>query len=154
MHLAIRHMNKRVQSSEQPIVTMTSGLDQLTRLYGDWRALLRTRANVLVTGPRHLLEAFGGACHDDLRQPVGCISTATPLRFHPSASLVIIDVHLFDAGAQAALAAWMSDAQNVDTQIISLSPEHLFGRVRAGQFDADLYYRLNTIHLRLTDSDA
>jgi Sigma-54 interaction domain len=133
---------------------MSSGLEHLIRLHGDWQPLIRTRANVLVTGPRVMLEAFGAVCRDDFRQPVACASAAGPLKLDAAPTLVLTDMHLLDAVSQAELAGWMQRPANADTQIVSFSPVPLFPLVQSGAFDSTLFYRLNTIHLRLSDVDA
>ncbi len=115
----------------------------------DWRALLRTRANVLVTGSKGALDGFVGACRSELRRPLSIVSAAGPLSLHWSSTLVITDVDRLDTASQRTLAAWIHDPENSDTQIISLTAVPLFPLVDAGRFDRDLFYRLNTIHLEL-----
>jgi DNA-binding NtrC family response regulator len=45
----------------------------------------------------------------------------------------------------------MNEPRNAQTQIISLTSVDLLALVEAGRFDADLFYRLNTIHLKVQD---
>ena len=56
--------------------------------------------------------------------------------------------------AQYTLAEWMRDGQNANMQILSLASVPLFSLVQLGQFDSDLYYRLNTIRLDLVGREA
>lgn len=133
---------------------MTSTFDEIaTRCHGDWRALMRTGANVLVTLPRDLFEPFALSCRGAFREPVSCIRAGNPFRLDAVKTLLIVDIHLLAGDDQQTLAAWMSDAANADTQVIALTTESLFRRALGGQFDRDLYYRLNTIHLDLIDLD-
>jgi hypothetical protein len=89
---------------------MTSELDALIwHPDDDWRALVRARVNVLVTGSTRTLGGFVELCRDELRQPFAFASPDTLLPSHSSPTLVITDVPLFDETAQHMLAAWMCD---------------------------------------------
>ena len=132
---------------------MTSELDHLTsHQNGDWRALLRARVNVLVTGSKRTLDDFVELCRGELRQPFAFASPGGPLPSHSSPTLVITDVPLFDEAAQHALAAWICDPEHANTQVISLASTPLFALVNAGRFDRDLYYRLNVVHFQFSDA--
>jgi hypothetical protein len=117
----------------------------------DWRALLRTRAHMLVTGPRTALSAFARAARSELREPVASISAVTPLFLEGARTLIINDVNLLDHAGQQRLLAWMNESRNADTQVLSLTSARVFEFVSKG-FDANLYYRLNTIYLELQDT--
>jgi hypothetical protein len=118
----------------------------------DWRALLRTRTHMLVTGPRTALSAFARAARSELREPVASMSGNSPLFFLEGArTLILNDVHLLDHAGQQRLLAWMSQRRNADTQVLSLTTARVFEFVAKG-FDANLYYRLNTIYLELQDT--
>ena len=132
---------------------MTYHVDFLaSSLNGDWRALLRARVNVLVTGPRTSLEEFMNLCREELRQPLVFASPGRPLPLHASDTLVVSDVHLLDDAAQHTLAAWVCDPEHANTQVMSLTSTPLFALVDEGLFDRDLYYYLNTVHLQLTEA--
>jgi len=129
---------------------MDFDLDRLaSSLNGDWRALVRLRANVLVTGPKPILHAFMEVCRGELRQPLAVASLPGPLPAHTTRTLVLTDIDLFDEAAQHRLFAWVDDPRNAETQIVSLTSARLFVLVNAGRFDRDLYYHLNQIHLKL-----
>jgi len=117
----------------------------------DWRALLRTRAHMLVTGPAGALTAFARAARSELREPVASISATTPLFLEGARTLILSDTHLLDHAGQQRLLAWMNESRNADTQVISLTSARVYAFVSKG-FDANLYYRLNTIYLELQDS--
>ena len=130
---------------------MTSEIDRLVSLsHNDWRALLRTRANVLVTGPHDVIDRFVETCAEELRQPLVIASAAEPLSLRWSSTLVITDLHLLARSSQRMLDAWIRDPENSDAQIISLTPVPLLPLIDDGSFDRDLFYLLNTIHLELT----
>jgi hypothetical protein len=129
---------------------MDFDLDRLvSSLNGDWRALVRLRANVLVTGPKPMLDAFMEACRGELRQPLAVSSPTGPLPVHRLRTLVISDIDLLDVAAQQRLFVWGDDPRNAETQIVSLTSARLLVLVNAGRFDRDLYYHLNQIHLKL-----
>ena len=44
----------------------------------DWRTLLRTRANVLVTGPQEALTAFVRAARSELIEPIRSVVCSSP----------------------------------------------------------------------------
>ena len=129
-----------------------------TRVHGDWRALLATRINVLVTAPNHLAthrpDELRALLAPELRQPVSWLSACAPSASDDARTVVISDVHLLDSQAQRALMSWIGDPAHADAQVVSVTPTSLFARVMDGRFDANLFYRLNTIHLNLTDEDA
>jgi hypothetical protein len=117
----------------------------------DWRKLLRTRLNVMVTGPDAALTAFAGAARSELREPVRTVSCASPL-FLEGRTLLLTDVEMLDEAGQQRLLRWMSETRNADTQVVALSSGQLFQKVCAHRFSADLYYRLNTILVELHDT--
>lgn len=118
----------------------------------DWRALLRTRANVLVTGPEEALTAFAQTARSEMREPVRWVASSTPLFFDAARTLILAEVDALDDAGQQRLMRWLNERRNTDTQIISLTSVPLFSLVGTNSFDADLYYRLNTIHLKIRDA--
>jgi hypothetical protein len=117
----------------------------------DWRVLVRTRANVLVTGPENALTAFAQAARPELGEPIGSVACCAPL-FPEGHTLILEDVHALDDIGQQRLMLWMDEPRNADMQIIALSSVPLFSMVMTNRFDADLFYRLNTIHLEIQES--
>jgi transcriptional regulator of acetoin/glycerol metabolism len=113
----------------------------------DWRALMRTRANVLMTGPAEALEAFVNAARADLQTPIRSTASGPALSLESARTLILRDVHQLDEAGQRRLLAWLNEPHNTDTQIVSLTPIPLIPLVEAKRFDRELYYRLNTIHL-------
>jgi hypothetical protein len=116
----------------------------------DWRALLRTRAHMLVMGSHSGLSAFARAARSELREPIASISGGTPLFLEGARTLILGDVNTLDSAGQQRLLAWMNERRNADTQILALTSARVFAFVESG-FDPNLYYRLNTIYLELQD---
>jgi len=115
----------------------------------DWRALVETRANVLVQGQRAALDQFLEAVRPALRQPVAIVECGPAISLHRVPTIVLANVDRLGVEEQRALHAWASDARNTGSQIIALTSVPLFRFVEARTFDCDLYYRLNTILVQL-----
>jgi hypothetical protein len=116
----------------------------------DWRVLVRTRANVLVSGPKDALTAFAHAARPELREPIGSVACSAPV-FLEGHTLILGDVHTLDDVGQQRLMLWIDEPRNADMQIIALSSVRLFSLVMTNRFDTDLFYRLNTIHLEIQE---
>jgi hypothetical protein len=115
----------------------------------DWRALLRTRAHVLITGPEKALEAFLSTAESELRKPIVSIACGQALPLDGPSTLILRDVHALDDAGQRKLMAWANESHSADTQIVSLAAVALLSLVNARSFDRELYYRLNTIRLEV-----
>jgi hypothetical protein len=114
----------------------------------NWRAHMRTRANVLVTGPAPALSAFIETARPEMREPIASVAGSTPL-FVDGRTLILTEIDALDAPGQRRLMQWVNEPRNLHTQVISLTSVSLFGLVEASRFDSDLFYRLNTIHLKI-----
>lgn len=115
----------------------------------DWRATLRTRANVLVTGPKDALASFLQTARSEMREPIRS-SGAALLPFPEEVrTLILTEVDALDGADQQRLRRWFDERQNADVQVVSLTSVSLFSLVNANAFDAQLYYRLNTIFLEI-----
>ncbi len=125
-----------------------SHLSRDTYLTNDRRRLLDTRANLLVTAPDQALDAFVSEIYRVLREPV-VTTAAQSFALHEANTLIVIAVDSLDEDAQRALNAWIDASENASAQIISLTTTPLFERVHRGQFDAQLYYRLNIVQFDL-----
>ena len=112
----------------------------------DWRALLRTRANALITGSADALEAFVDSARDALRDPILCVPCDRMAELPQTGTIVLKDLHLLGSDSQATLAAWMDTADRSRMQIVSMTPVPLLPAVQEGHFDSALYYRLNSLH--------
>lgn len=115
----------------------------------DWRATLRTRANILVTGPKEVVAAFLHTAQSELREPIRSYGLVLPLCLDGIRTVILTDVARLDEANQQRLRQWFDQGHNADVQVISVASEPLFSLVTANAFDADLYYRLNTILLEM-----
>ena len=114
----------------------------------NWRALLRTGANMLLVGPRSALEAFVGAAANEMSEPVWLVGPAQEIPFENEGTFVLHDASRLDRAQQSALLARISTENQTRPRIISLSETHLWTADGAIVLP-DLYYRLNTICLEL-----
>ena len=114
----------------------------------DWRVLLRMRANVMVTGPEEALTAFALAARPELREPVKSVACSAPL-FLEAHTILLGEIHALDGTEQGRLMRWVDEPRNADIQFITLTSVPLFPLVSSNCFDAELFYRLNTIHLEI-----
>jgi DNA-binding NtrC family response regulator len=64
-------------------------------------------------------------------------------------TVVLRDVHRLTPDGQRELLGWLNDARGRNAQLVSVTPIALLPSVEANRFDAQLYYRLNTIHIVL-----
>jgi hypothetical protein len=114
-----------------------------------WTSLIGTRANLLVTGPAEALTAFVRDARPAMREPVCWAANATLLRSEPGQTLILTDVNALDDAGQQWLMQRLNEPHGAETQVISLTSVPLFSLVESNRFDAALYYRLNTIHLKI-----
>lgn len=116
----------------------------------NWRALLRTGANMLIIAPRPTLDAFLAAAADYLQEPVHLATPADDIPLDFCGTLVVYDASSLAASQQDALIA-LCNADAGRPRIISLSETHLWQSDGPPSIPIDLYYRLNTICLDLRD---
>jgi transcriptional regulator of acetoin/glycerol metabolism len=115
----------------------------------DWRALLRRRTNVLVSGPAEALTAFVRIARSEMREPIRSAASALPQALDGARTLILTDVGALDGHNQQRLVRWLDELENREMQIISLTSVPLFSLVERNAFDARLYYRLNTIFIEI-----
>ena len=119
----------------------------------DWRAHLRTRSNVLVTGPRDAFSSFIQSARSEMLEPIASVAGSAPLCFD-ARTIILTDVDTLGVAEQRRLTQWMNEPQNSRAQIISSTSVSLFSLVEAGRFDGDLFYRLNIVHLKIQDGQS
>ena len=117
----------------------------------DWQAFLQTRANILVTGRDAALRAFLRVARPLLLAPIRSVAGDQPLVLGPTNTLIVREIDRLSHAAQARLLCWLNRPEQSGTQVVSTSSAPLFQLVRAGGFDHDLYYRLNTILLKFQE---
>ena len=115
----------------------------------EWTAAVRTRANILVSGDPARLDAFWNACMHQFEEPVERHDAASRLVLPVCRTLVLVGIEGLPTPGQTELKEWLDAIENRATQVISLTTTPLFNAVVDGRFDSSLFYRLNTIHLRL-----
>ena len=116
----------------------------------NWRALLRTGANMLIIGQRCTLDAFLAAAADGMQAPVRLVTPADAIPVDGRGTLIVYDASSLAEAQQDALLA-LCGAETDRPQIISLSETHLWRSDGPLSLPLDLYYRLNTICLDLRD---
>ena len=116
----------------------------------NWRARMRTRANVLVSGPGPALSPFIELAKSELRAPITSVAGSTPL-FPDVRTLIVTEADRLDTAGQRRLTQWMNEPRHAHAQIVSLTSVNLLALVEASRFDADLFYRLNMIHLKVQE---
>jgi hypothetical protein len=119
----------------------------------DWRAHLRTRSNVLVTGPRDALSSFMQSARSEMLEPIVSVAGSAPLPVD-ARTIILTDVDTLSVAEQRRLTEWMNEPRNWRAQIISSTSDNLFSLVQARRFDGDLFYRLNIVHLKIQDGQS
>ena len=110
------------------------------------------RANLLIVGPERLVMNVLRRVVADA--PASIVIPCQPGRLPlsrlslPPGTLVFLDVDALDADGQALLLDWLESA-SADRRIVSTASTSLLPLVNRGVFDRGLYYRLNTIYIRL-----
>jgi hypothetical protein len=117
----------------------------------NWRALLHTRANMLLIGPRPALDAFLAAAAPEMTEPVRLAGPAGEIPADGRGTLIVYDASALDRPQQERLLALLCDVDADRPQIISLSEMHLWQEGLAS-IPEDLYYRLNTVCIEI-DAD-
>jgi len=111
-----------------------------------------TGANLLIIGPEHLVMNVIRLVVADAPASIviPCEAGRLPLSRAslPSGTLVFLDIDALDADGQAFLLEWLESA-GAGRQIVSTASDSLLTMINAGAFDPLLYYRLNTVCIRL-----
>jgi len=111
----------------------------------DWALARRSRANLLVTGPRAATDEVIVALTPSLRSPIARLKCDRVLRFPTAGGTVILDdVDALANRQQEELLQWIN-ASISRPRVISVTSSPLYTRVQAGTFATALYYRLNVI---------
>jgi hypothetical protein len=119
----------------------------------EWRLVTAQPCNVLVEGSVPATDAFVHLLLPHIREPIVEHRPPTTLN-HPTGetgALIVWDAAALTRDKQRRLLAWIDDAGS-RAEIITTASCRLFALVDAGVFDAALYYRLNVLLLRATDT--
>ena len=116
----------------------------------EWRAVREGRSNLLLEGPEASTVAALLLLREYFRGVVYWKRRTAPLEIQPAEArtIVVENVDTLHAGEQSTLSTWMTETDE-RIQIVSTTPGPLFPLVERGLFDVRLYYRLNTIFLRI-----
>jgi hypothetical protein len=112
-----------------------------------------TKANLLVVGADFEVMAIVRRVIAEVSGHIviPCREARPPLaRLALHSTIVLRDLDALDADGQRQLFDWL-DAPGTAQQIVSTASRPLLPLVNAGSFDRGLYYRLNTIYVRLCD---
>ena len=122
-------------------------LDALAPGYAnEWNAILTSRANVLLEGPRYATQAAIALLTPHMTEPILFMrgEAAGEMTSGEIGGVILEDVGELSAEDQERLVGWL-DATGPFTQIIATTTSPLFHHVSRGRFAAALYYRLNVI---------
>jgi hypothetical protein len=114
------------------------------RLPPELPVLLAAHPNVLIVGSEQTQEAAVRALTPYLRQPVTMLQSASEFSLPSGGSVILRTIGDLTLQGQEALFSWL-EGRGRNTQVVSLSPVHLFPLVIEGRFLEDLYYRINIV---------
>jgi hypothetical protein len=115
-----------------------------------------TKANLLIIGPEaQVMDVVRWAIAQVPASIIVSASEAGRLRLRhlslPGSILVLRDIDELDPEGQASLFEWLDTARG-DQQIVCTASPLLLSMVNTGAFDSRLFYRLNTVCIRLAGS--
>ena len=138
-----------------PRVAGDRGLDELidwASIEDDLEIVRRTKANLLVIGPECLVMNVITRVIADLPANIvsPCEAGRLPLSLLllPLGAVVLRNLHRLNADGQVSLSDWLESATS-ERQIVCTASTFLLPLVDAGTFDRGLFYRLNTVSIRL-----
>lgn len=120
----------------------------------DWDLARLTKANLLLVGAEQTVSNLVFAIWSILDGPI-LVRRRNERLVLPSAmdhigTLVLHGIDTLSLGEQADLYDWLT-GRNGRTRVVSTAPAPLLPLVRAQLFNSELYYRLNTIWIDLSD---
>jgi hypothetical protein len=115
----------------------------------DWRALLNFHPNVLLEGNESDIEETLVALEKDF-YPRLLSWVETDSMFDPGghATIIVRQIAKLPASGRDRLHRWLASASR-PIQVVTTSSVPLFPLVERYEFPAGLYYRLNTVRLRV-----
>jgi hypothetical protein len=96
----------------------------------------------------HVIRRFIADVSASIVNPSDVRLLALSNQWPPPGTLVFRDIHLLDDDGQTLLFDWLETASG-GRQIVSTASDCLLPLVNSGAFDSGLYYRLNTVSIRL-----
>ena len=134
-------------------VTVSQGLGPELISSAEWHSVSTRQHNAMFEGPEHATEGLLLLLEPSLRAPAiwKRAPMALELPTHGCGALVLRNVCALDRHEQAALLRWL-DAER--KQVVSTTAQPLFPLIAEGLFDEALYYRLNTMLMRIDSTGA
>ena len=116
---------------------------------GELQTIRTMHCHVLLEGRADAMVAFVALLAPDLREPIAWTRPGA-LDFEPgrTGTVVLEAVSELDRGEQSKMFRWLDDTGD-RVQIIGMTTTPLFPLVVRGRFDEALYYRLNSVLLRV-----
>lgn len=120
----------------------------------EWRILTERSYNVLLEGAVTATDAVLHLLQPHIGQPIVLHQPHNPLELpgRETGTLILRDAAELSADEQHRLIVWI-DETGPRTRIISTTERTLFALVADGRFEAALYYRLNSMLLRVGAQD-
>ena len=134
---------------------MTSGAVEVSQGLGlelistpEWLSVSTRQHNAIFEGPEHATEGLLLLLQPSLRTPAIWKRAPMPLELPTDecGALVLQNVCALDRHEQAALSRWLDASRK---QVVATTVDSLFQLVARGLFDEALYYRLNTMLMRI-----
>ena len=146
----------RVSSGTMPYASMLPREDDWSDwflVYRDLDLVRRLKANLLVVGTERLVSSLVNSLVADVNSDfiIQCRDGLLPLPRSSSQSGIVVlrDVDALNREEQFRFLDWLNSASK-RIQVVSTASEPFLGLVAARAFNADLYYRLNTVYIDLT----
>jgi len=114
----------------------------------EWLSVSTRQHNAIFEGPEHATEGLLLLLQPSLRTPAIWKRAPMPLELPTDecGALVLQNVCALDRHEQAALSRWLDASRK---QVVATTVDSLFQLVARGLFDEALYYRLNTMLMRI-----
>jgi hypothetical protein len=114
----------------------------------EWHNVWTQQHNAIFEGPEHATESLLLRLEPSLRTPTiwKRAPMALELPNHECRALVLRNLCALDRPEQAALSRWLDGSRK---QVVATTAEPLFPLIARGLFDEALYYRLNTLLVRI-----
>lgn len=115
----------------------------------EWLSLSTRQHNAIFEGPEHATESLLLLLQPSLRTPAIWKRAPEPLELpgEEGGALVLRNVGALGRHEQAALSRWLEASLK---QVVATTVDPLFPLVVRGLFDEALYYRLNTMLMRIS----
>ena len=116
----------------------------------DWDLVVVAHVSVLVSGPKPALDTVLAALRPHMRRPIHRwqLANGGPWPACSSGTLLLEQVAACPEATQDLLFRGLTELHR-GIQVIATTDQPLFQFVQRGAFRADLYYRLNPVHLDL-----